>query len=1006
MPQTKNIPSWLRRSWEMVFDHPMWILCAMAGVTVIFACAIPRLSFKTTIQDLILEDLPATAEYREFKSVFGSDEMIRVVARCRDIFDPATFAALTHLSRSLGEVDGVSRVLSLPEVKTAVEVSGAWDLEKFKTLIAPVDLFIRNLISADHKATIISLILDPESDKDAVIGEVKKRMDAVPETLTVYQIGMPLVSKALSEYTRRDFLRLPPVTLILICLMLYVLFRNPYGVLVTLSCVVSSLVWTFGAMALLEIPLSMITMIVPVFIIAVGTAYCLYIYTEYTRIGRSLHCAREAVERTFSHVTLPSLLAVATTVIGIGSLCVNPITAIREFSFFAAFGMLSLTVWMFTFYPAILSVTPLVRGASRRGLDSDPLLERLLAGIVAVNLRHQKSAFLVMTSGALLGVLGIFLIRVETNPVAFFRKNTPVSRHFEDIHRDMSGSVPVHVVLKGDTPDYFEDPRHLADLSGFQESLEKLPGVDKSISFADYLKLVNYASNRYEPEFYALAEDDFESRMLINAFRTLLGADLLERFISADHSQVNVLLLTHLSGSTEFLELESAIASHARERLSPEISCRITGLSMVMSASTQKLTIGQVKSLSLSLASIFFVMVLLFKSAKVGFIAIVPNIFPILINFGLMGWLGIPLSMATSLIASIAIGLAVDDTLHYLVRYKSEFKKDLDKDRAMRDTLMAVGKPIIFTSGTLCIGFSILMFSSFQPTALFGALMVVVIIAALAGDLILLPTLLLHTELVTAWDLLRHLPAVGALPPAMVHEINQPLNAIKLGGEFLKMTLKKGGGIDRDQLAAVAREISAQADRASQIIRRLGEFDQRAPLDKEPIDINAPIRGVLSILSNPLRLDDIDLRIELTDPLPPVMGNHNQLTQVLFHLMTNAWESLKTENGSAKAVKPRQVTVRTFLERQRVGVVVSDTGAGIDPHLKDRVFEPFFTTKSPGKGKGLGLCVCRQIVRDHRGEITFESVPGQGASVRITFAPIELSPEGRKASSGSLGKIR
>ncbi|MBW2614275.1 MAG: diguanylate cyclase, partial [Deltaproteobacteria bacterium] len=152
---------------------------------------------------------------------------------------------------------------------------------------------------------------------------------------------------------------------------------------------------------------------------------------------------------------------------------------------------------------------------------------------------------------------------------------------------------------------------------------------------------------------------------------------------------------------------------------------------------------------------VFGIMFTLFLSSKVGAIAIIPNMFPIIINFGIMGWLGIELSMFTSLIASIAIGLAVDDTIHYLVRYNREFRKDLDVQRALRETLRHIGRPIIYTTLTISIGFSILTLSSFKPTAIFGILMAITMFSALVGDLILLPSLLLHAELVTLWDLVR-----------------------------------------------------------------------------------------------------------------------------------------------------------------------------------------------------------------------------------------------------------
>jgi hypothetical protein len=245
-------------------------------------------------------------------------------------------------------------------------------------------------------------------------------------------------------------------------------------------------------------------------------------------------------------------------------------------------------------------------------------------------------------------------------------------------------------------------------------------------------------------------------------------------------SKTNILLFTHISSSRDFLETREKILAHVQENFSKDLTFDVTGLGMVVSASSDLLTKGQVKSLSLTVVLVFSIMFLLFLSSKVGLVAIVPNLFPIVVNFGIMGWLGIELSMVTSLIASIAIGLAVDDTIHYLVRYNREFKKSLDDKRALTETIKHVGKPIVFTTLTIGIGFAVLTLSSFKPTAIFGVMMVITMLSALVGDLILLPSLMLHVELVTVWDLLRlrlgkdpHLgiPLFNGLSRTQVHYI-------------------------------------------------------------------------------------------------------------------------------------------------------------------------------------------------------------------------------------------
>ena len=686
-------------------------------------------------------------------------------------------------------------------------------------------------------------------------------------------------------------------------------------------------------------------------------------------------------------MAFPVTLAVLTTLIGIGSLAANHITAIREFAFCACFGMGSLLVILLTFFPAALSLLPLPGGKAASPSLVDRAINRLLGLLVDLNLKYQKRCMIVIAIISAICIFGLFSVRVETNPVSFFKPGTSVSRNFHDIYQQMSGSFPINVTMAAKTEDYFEEPDNIARISELQAYLDQIPGVDKSISFADYLMLVNYAYNQYDPEFYALPEDPYELRMLINNFKILLGNDLLQRFMSPDYSQANVLLLTHIASSRDFLEARTNIESEAGRMFGKELRVDATGLGVIIAASSHLLTVGQVKSLSISLALIFAVMVALFLSAKVGLIAVLPNLFPILVNFGLMGLFDIPLSTATSLIASVAIGLAVDDTIHYLVRYNSEFKKDMNKDRALRDTLLVVGRPMLFTSGTIGLGFSVLIFSHFEPTATFGILMIVTMVSALVADAILLPTLMMHVELVTAWDLLKMMPMVGGIPPSMVHELNQPLNAIKVGSDFIKRMPRQGAQPNADHLMAVSVEISEQVKRAAQIVQRLNDLGDPPMVDKGPLYVNPPIRRTLEILGNQFELDDIEIQLELDEDLPAIHGQYNQLVQVIYNLLDNAQDAIlaRRKDEDLQAWLCHTITLSTFVRNGFVKITVSDTGAGISDHHIDRIFEPFFTTKPESKGKGLGLTICEQIVRDFGGRMKVASVVGQGSTFTLSF---------------------
>ena len=740
---------------EGIVRHRVKIMVAIAVLTLLFVTQVPRLQIKTSIYDLVIEDLPETARYSEFKKVFGSDEIIRVVVKAENVFDPTTFRKLEELVSTATEIEGVRRVISLPGIKKDVDPGGTWSLDRFAAMVTPAAIFRKNLISEDHKVSVLTLVLEDQADRDKVIQRAREMIAGASKDLSLYQIGMPLVSEALANFTKKDFFSLPPITFLIISVLLFLLFRNLACLLLPLTCVVLALLWTFGLMALSKTPLSMLTMIVPVFLIAVGTAYCLHIGSEYLTAAQHTESSTEAAVSTFSLVSFPTALAVLTTVIGLGSLLVNRIVAIREFAIFSCFGMFSLLVIVLTFFPAALSIFPLPKKRGNETKITPRLFDRFLDWVIDLDLHKQKVTLPVLGALVLFCIIGILRIRVETSPIEYFKRDTEVSRHFHDIYRDLSGSFPVNVVMTSEEGDYFEDPEHLGEIGTLQQFLETLPFVDKTVSFAEYMKLVNYAMNQFDPEFYTLPEEGFEVRMLMNNYRIMLGDDMYSRFMNPELNKANILLFTHIASSRDFLKTRDHILAHVQENFSKDLKWDVTGLGMVVSASSQLLTKGQVKSLSITVALVFAIMFMLFLSSKVGLIAIVPNLFPIVVVFGVMGWVGIELSMVTGLIASIAIGLAVDDTIHYLVRYNREFKNSLDDKLALRQTIKQVGRPIVFTTLTIGVGFSILALSSFKPTAIFGILMVITMFSALVGDLILLPSLMLHVELVTLWDLLR-----------------------------------------------------------------------------------------------------------------------------------------------------------------------------------------------------------------------------------------------------------
>ncbi len=229
---------------------------------------------------------------------------------------------------------------------------------------------------------------------------------------------------------------------------------------------------------------------------------------------------------------------------------------------------------------------------------------------------------------------------------------------------------------------------------------------------------------------------------------------------------------------------------------------------------------------------------------------------------------------------------------------------------------------------------------------------------------------------------------LGEMSAGMAHELNQPLNAIKMGNEYLKMMIEKGKTVSQKDLYQVVNEVSDQVDRAAKIIDRLREFGRKADFTREKVDINKSIRDVLAIIGRQLSLQNIEVKLDLDQTIPPILAHKNRLEQVIFNMVTNARDAIGQKKESVDKTSERVITIRSYQHDGRVAVTVSDTGIGIPRLVKERIFEPFFTTKEVGKGMGLGLSITYGIVRDYGGEIGVESEEGKGSTFRITFPQI------------------
>jgi len=766
--------------YSCIVGRPRLVLFWLLLITGFLAYHARDIRLDGSVDSLLPKDDPEKQYYNDVRQLFGSDEIGVIGLVTDNVYTPEVLQKLKRLTAEVKKISAVKSTLSLgnapdiiasvaqeqtllvPEIpRTALE----WD--SLKEQVNDVPVYVRNLVSPDgHAAAVIIEFLDTISDDEFLRQGINETIQAIvdrengPERL--YYTGLPYFKTHLAKSMREDLTRFVPLTLFFIVVILFVSFRSLRGVLLPTLTVVVSLTWTLGIMALAGSRLSLGTIALPPLLLVLGTMYSLHMVAEYYELAQPGRSASEVVLETLQKTGAPVFITALTTILGFLSLLVNSILSIREMGIYASVGITIAFVLSLTLIPAVLV---LLRLPPRTEETFSPVLSAALQRVTRIDIRHRRS---IIVSCLLISILCVWLsfsIQVDSNFQSFFRKTDPISRATAAINRHLAGSTAFYVMIDGEEHDIIKKWDTLWRIKNLQLYIASLPGVEKTISFVDYCEMLDSGLQEIPSEEKRISNASLEEQktfwenpaQLAEVMQLVyLNANNISSVVNhPDYSRTNILVRTTLSRASDVAAIVEKIRIFAQKTFPPELTVHPTGTLILHTRTTGNIVTGQIESLALSAGVIFVLMSAMFLSTRMGLIAMIPNVFPLLVFFGLMGATGAVLSLSTNIIASIALGINIDNEIHLMHRLSAEVRATLDQEQALLQTLSTVGKPAFYASVLLVLGFLILCFSTLVPIQEFGYLSGATMIVSLGADLVLTPALLATTQVITLWDLLH-----------------------------------------------------------------------------------------------------------------------------------------------------------------------------------------------------------------------------------------------------------
>ena len=775
---------------QIILRNRILILLLIAGVTVFLAMQWQYMRFSSSQANLLPDDHPINLEYQDFKSQFG-EEGNEVVFAVQDsaLFNPVNFNRWNKFSKQLSAFPEVDFVLSTDNLQELVKDTLKQEfvliplIKKRPETVKEIDSiknhlfndlpFYDNLLFNKKSGTIRTILY---MDKDIVNTSVRKDFilkDMInlvesfeKETgLDVHISGMPYVRTMNSQNIIDEIGKFILAALGVTSLIFFFFFRSVRATFISMCVVIIGVMWAFGILGLLQYEITVLTALIPPLIIVIGIPNCIFLINKYQQEVKKHGNQALSLQRVISKIGNATLMTNMTTASGFATFIITDSKLLKEFGIVASINIIGIFILSLLIIPIVYSFLSLpktrhLKHLNKRWIDAFvSWMERIVRG-------KRITVYIVSIALLVLSIIGIYQINISGSPIEDMPKNAEFFKDIRFFEQEFDGIMPVEIVIDTKTPKGVLKPATLKRMDRLGEVIDEIPELSKPVSVVNLVKYSKQAFYNGIPKYYQLPTSQENNFIMDVARKSSENGNLLDSFVDSTGQTARMTTFMRDVKTDRMEQIEERLLENIT-KIFPEERYKVymTGSALLFLKGTKYLVTNLILSLALAIGLIALFMAYLFRSFRMIVISLIPNLLPLVITAGIMGFVGVPIKPSTILVFSIAFGISVDDTIHFLAKYRQELTASKWKiEKSVYAALRETGVSMFYTSIVLFFGFSVFVISNFGGTVALGALVSATLLFAMLANLILLPSLLISLERSIANKETLKKPQIDILP--------------------------------------------------------------------------------------------------------------------------------------------------------------------------------------------------------------------------------------------------